>query len=164
MDPVKFIGNLSARFKNQRLARRQARLPVRQAGINRIERNESLESTISVNKKVLGKKGEEEALQYLQVKGYEILELNYRWGRGEIDIICKKKNLIIFVEVKTRKSRLFGDPVEAVDKRKQRQIIKIAERYLVQEKLYNKSDCRFDVITLSRDKLNHIKDAFRPER
>jgi putative endonuclease len=150
MDPVKFIENLSVRFKNHRL--------------NRTDRNVSVESNVSVNKKSLGRKGEEKALQYLEKKGYEILELNYRWGRGEIDIICKEKKLIIFVEVKTRKSRLFGDPVEAVDKRKQRQIIKIAERYLVQKKLYNKSDCRFDVITLSRDELNHIEDAFRPER
>ena len=109
-----------------------------------------------------GKKGEEEALHYLQKKGYEILEQNYRWGRGEIDIICRKKNRIIFVEVKTRLSFRYGDPVEAVDRRKQKQIIRIAERYLVEKRLYGKADCRFDVITLAREALTHIEDAFRP--
>ena len=109
----------------------------------------------------LGKKGEEDAAQHLKKEGYKILEMNYRWGKGEIDIICQKKKLIIFVEVKTRESLRFGDPVEAVDRRKQKQILKIAERYLVLEKLYGKIDCRFDVITIKNQKIEHIEDAFR---
>ncbi|MCH7760949.1 YraN family protein [candidate division TA06 bacterium] len=113
--------------------------------------------------KVVGKEGEEKAAHYLGKKGYQILEKNYRWGRGEIDIICKERNRIIFVEVKTRKNLNFGDPVEAVDRRKQRQIVKIAERYLVEKRLYDKIDCRFDVITLIENKIEHIEDAFRVE-
>ena len=112
-------------------------------------------------KKAVGKEGEEKAAHYLVKKGYQILEKNYRWGRGEIDIICKERNRIIFVEVKTRKNLNFGDPVEAVDRRKQRQIVKIAERYLVEKRLYDKIDCRFDVITLIENKIEHIEDAFR---
>lgn len=114
-------------------------------------------------KKVLGREGEEAAAHYLEKKGYKILERNYRWRRGEIDIICKKKSLIIFVEVKTRRSLLFGDPLEAVDRRKQRQILKVAEKYLVTKKLYGKLDCRFDVITFKNNEIEHIEDAFRVE-
>ncbi|MGB9857863.1 MAG: YraN family protein [Dictyoglomaceae bacterium] len=118
-----------------------------------------------MNKKELGKIGEEFALDYFKKKGFEICERNYRTHFGEIDLIVKKKNLLIFIEVKTRKSLKFGEPIEAVDERKQEKIRFIADYYLA--KIKNKSlQVRFDVFSIILDKDNkissweHIPNAF----
>jgi len=115
-------------------------------------------------KKETGNRGEEIAVELLTKKGYEIIERNYHFGHGEIDIIAKEKDVLVFVEVKTRKNLEFGEPELAVTKNKQRQIRKIAESYLY-EKEISDQDCRIDVIAIMMQeklppKINHIENAF----
>ncbi len=107
--------------------------------------------------------GEDIATAYLMRNGYEIIDRNWRIGDGEIDIIAKKENIIVFVEVKTAYSDVFGDPIEWVNKAKQRQIGKIAAVWLAQN---DPGDCffRFDVIALKGKggdfDIEHMEDAF----
>ncbi|MBL1215088.1 MAG: YraN family protein [Ignavibacteriae bacterium] len=115
-------------------------------------------------KQTIGKIGEDLAEEYLLNKGYKILQRNYRYGHGEIDIIAKDKNILVFIEVKTRNNLEFGPPELAVTKNKQRQIRKIAESYLY-EKEIKETDCRIDVIAILLIKnqdpqINHIVNAF----
>ena len=106
--------------------------------------------------KEIGVWGEKIALNYLKNKGYKILEQNYfpfsKWGKkqGEIDIICKKSHIIIFIEVKT----LLGDssqPEEKVNFKKQRQIIKLAQKYLLEKKFNPEIKWQIDVIAIKID-------------
>ena len=117
-----------------------------------------------MNSKELGKAGEEIALKFLKEKGFEIIEQNYRYGHGEIDIIAKDGEIIVFIEVKTRKNLEFGPPEMSVTKNKQRQIRKIAGAYLL-EKNIKDVDCRLDVVAILLNKnlppeINHIENAF----
>ncbi|MEA1939524.1 MAG: YraN family protein [Candidatus Caldatribacteriota bacterium] len=113
----------------------------------------------------LGKTGEKTALKYLLAKGYKILEKNYRNFLGEIDIISKFRDDIIFIEVKTRSSHKYGYPEESINLAKQKKIIKIALGYL-SEKRFKKNNYRFDVILINVfinnniDKIRHIENAF----
>lgn len=110
-------------------------------------------------KKLLGRIGEKEAVSYLKKQGYKIVETNYKNVFGEIDIIAKDGEYIVFTEVKTRTSEEFGSPCEALDFRKRQKYVKIAEAYLM-AKGETESACRFDVIEVENGKINHIKDAF----
>ena len=112
-----------------------------------------------MNTKILGTSGETIALNYLKKNGAKILAQNYSNRLGEIDIIYKEKNFIVFVEVKTRSTRNFGFPRDAVGKFKQEKIRKIATLYLMETKNL-KQQCRFDVIEIFRNELTHIKNAF----
>ncbi len=96
---------------------------------------------------VIAKIGESAAAEYLKAHGYQILAQNYRFRRGEIDLIVKQGDRIVFVEVKTRRSLKFGLPQYAVTLKKQRQISKIALAYLQKKNLMN-APCRFDVIAI----------------
>lgn len=111
----------------------------------------------------VGKQGEEFARNYLSENGYSIIAQNYRFGRGEIDIIAEKDSVLVFVEVKTKKFGDFGDPINWVNRRKQRQIGTIARGYLFENEITDK-DCRFDVIALNWDKgawqIEHLENAF----
>ncbi|RKU27523.1 YraN family protein [Candidatus Poribacteria bacterium] len=113
----------------------------------------------------VAKIGETFAAAHLKNKGYHILAQNYRASRGEIDLVAKDRDFIVFVEVKTRRSLKFGLPQEAVTPRKQQQISKIALAYL-QERNLLETPCRFDVIAIRLSyhlkllRLEHIKNAF----
>ena len=112
----------------------------------------------------LGKAGEEAALRYLKKKRYKILVRGFRLFRGEIDIIARDKNVLVFVEVKTRSRTEFGFPEEAITPAKQKQIRKIAEGFLIKNNLED-VECRFDVLSLIKDEktgfeIHHIKNAF----
>ena len=112
----------------------------------------------------LGKSGEEIALHYLEDKKYKIITRGFRLFRGEIDIIAFDRKTLVFVEVKTRKSRDFGLPEESVTPSKQRQIRKIAQGFLAKNN-FQDVECRFDVISLSFNEnkgysVRHIKNAF----
>ncbi len=110
----------------------------------------------------LGRRGEEMAVAYLQAKGYTLLETNYRTKRGEIDCIFLDGEELVFVEVKTRSSNRFGDPLEAVGYRKWQQITRVAEQYLAQHGDGDYS-IRFDVIgiiTGTVPQINHIENGF----
>lgn len=110
--------------------------------------------------KIIGLKGEVEAREYLVKSGYQILETNFKNKIGEIDIICKKDGVIVFVEVKRRESIKFGYPREAVNYHKQQKIRQVATGYLKYKGLYEKCAVRFDVIDLIGDNLTHIENAF----
>jgi putative endonuclease len=119
---------------------------------------------MSGTSKKAGDAGEEIAVSYLIKNGYTIIERNFRFGHGEIDIIAKKNGVLIFIEVKTRRSLEFGEPEYAVTMPKQNQIRKIASAYLYEKEIKDQ-DCRLDVIAILFEKnnkytLNHIENAF----
>ena len=109
--------------------------------------------------------GESLAAEHLKARGCKILAQNYRARRGEIDIIVRDGEFIVFVEVKTRRSLRFGLPQEAVTIQKQRQISKVALAYLQAQNLLD-APCRFDVIAIHLSpqlellKLEQIESAF----
>jgi len=111
----------------------------------------------------LGAWGEEQAVIWLQKQGARILARNFRAPVGEIDIVARLKKLILFVEVKTRSSLLYGSPAAAVGARKQQQIIRTAQWYLQREKV-GQLQPRFDVIAVLRHnndaKIEHFPNAF----
>ena len=113
----------------------------------------------------LGKKGESAAVEFLKDAGYTVLEQNYRFGKAEIDIVCKEAKTIIFCEVKTRSTDYFGPPEESVSKKKIKLIKLAAGEYLYQNKL--DTEVRFDIISIVDQKgvlkIYHIKDAFFQE-
>jgi len=113
-----------------------------------------------MNTRKEGFTGEEMAARFLKKRGYKILERNFSSTHGEIDIVAKDKNFIVFVEVKRRKSEYFGAPEEAVTPLKQKSIINCAKVWLVQNKLYG-SPVRFDVVSIMREDITLLKDAFR---
>ncbi len=107
----------------------------------------------------MGGAGENRAVKFLKQKGFKILKKNYKTPLGEIDIIAQDNKTIVFIEVKTRTSEAFGLPCEAVDKRKQEKYNKTATYYLQREKKMD-AECRFDVVEIENDKINHILNAF----
>ncbi len=118
---------------------------------------------MSIKSKQLGRYGEDLASRYLEQKGYQILERNYRWARAEVDIIARKENLLIFVEVKTAASPAMGEPISWVHEKKQRQVALAAQHYLQAKEIHG-LDCRFDVIGIIRKRgsfnITHIENAF----
>lgn len=101
--------------------------------------------------KSLGRAGEELAAQYLAREGLEILERNFRVREGEIDLVARDGDIIVFVEVKTRRGREFGLPVESVDEKKQERIRRVAEIFLA-GKDWMEREVRFDIFTLRFDR------------
>ncbi len=116
-----------------------------------------------MNKIELGKFGEELARDFLLEKGYEILAENYRTPLGEIDLVVKEGNTIVFVEVRTRSSKIFGTPLESITPRKQERLIRLAIHFCVNYSLYSQN-FRFDVIGIFTNKyeskIEHIMNAF----
>jgi len=109
-----------------------------------------------------GKKGEDLACDFLTNLGYKIVARNYRFKRSEIDVICKGSDVLIFVEVKTRSSRNFGEPESFVSASQQKAINRAAEGYLSESDW--SGDIRFDIISIVKsnheEEVFHIKDAF----
>lgn len=112
-----------------------------------------------MNTKVVGKCGEIKAVDFLKKNKYKILETNYTCKLGEIDIIAKKDDIIVFIEVKSRSTKKYGLPREAVTIYKQQKIKNVANFYLQQTNGFN-SFCRFDVIEILDDNILHILNAF----
>lgn len=115
------------------------------------------------NRRKTGTVYEQAAGYYLEQQGYEILEYNYRCRRGEIDLIARDGGYLVFCEVKYRQDRRKGNPLEAVDIRKQRTIYRCAECYLAEHRLEN-NPCRFDVIGVEGSRIRLIKNAFEDEK
>lgn len=109
-----------------------------------------------------GKAGEDLAAQFLIEKGYQILARNYRYKRSEIDLIVKKDNCLVFVEVKLRTTDAFGFPEEFVDKKKATKILEGAEEYAYQTKWTG--NIRFDIVAIrqinGQKEVVQIEDAF----
>ena len=105
------------------------------------------------------------ACNYLEDNGYKILETNWRSGHKEIDIIAQKDEMLIIVEVKSRKNEDFINAEDAVNDKKTRNLIRAAHNYILQKNL--NCDVRFDIITIilnspNKYQINHIEDAFFP--
>ena len=117
----------------------------------------------SDRRRLFGQHGEQRAAQFLRKLGYAIVERNYRCPRGEIDLVAQDKETLVFVEVRTHRSREFGDPLASVNTRKQRQIAMTALHYLSRFHLHDRA-ARFDVIGIMGEgdtaQLTHIKAAF----
>ena len=115
-------------------------------------------------KKELGRYGEQLAAQYLEKRGYKVISRNYHTRYGELDIVCQKQGEIIFVEVKTRKTRLYGSPEESITYKKMQNMKKAALKYLHHYPAAFKG-LRFDVVSIfiddqGKENINHIENAF----
>jgi putative endonuclease len=110
-----------------------------------------------------GREGELIAASFLKKNGYRISEFNFRCPLGEIDIIAREKSELVFIEVKTRKSRALGYPEQAVGIRKQRKMSQLALWYLQEKKLADTA-ARFDVVAITLlpegNEIKLIKNAF----
>ena len=111
----------------------------------------------------LGKKGEDLAVSRLKALKYKIVERNYKCRLGEIDVIAREKDTLVFIEVKTRATVDFGGPAAAVNDRKQRQLSKVALTYLNQKSLSD-IPARFDVVSVElippEPRIEVIRNAF----
>ena len=120
----------------------------------------------SNSKNKLGKLGEEKAKEYLESIGYDYLVSNYRFDRAEVDLIFKdeKNKIVIFVEVKARRNRKFGEPEESINKTKQNQIKKAAEGFVSEYEKFLDYDLRIDTVSVFMDgkgiTINHTENAF----
>jgi len=118
---------------------------------------------IAIDKIALGKQAEDLACQYLQKKGFSLLQTNYLCKQGEIDLIMKDSDQLVFVEVRYRKNDYFGSGADTVDNRKQRKLILAANHYLSANNKHNTA-CRFDVISISgelhMENIHWISNAF----
>lgn len=103
---------------------------------------------------------ERKAEDFLVSQGMEILDRNYYWTHGEIDLIAKDKDYLVFVEVKYRKDNRYGDPALAVDLRKQTRIRKGASLYMLKHRIPMDTPCRFDVISITEKEVCHYRNAF----
>lgn len=113
-----------------------------------------------------GQSGELAALRYIENLEYKILATNWRYKHLEVDIIAKDGSVLVFIEVKTRRSSSYGSPHEAVDYRKQQQLDRAANLYISYSK--HTGEIRFDIVSILIDdsdtyQIEHIKDAFWPE-
>ena len=106
-----------------------------------------------------GRKYENLAAEFYQQQGFQILERNWHSGHKELDIIVRRENLVVFVEVKSTFSKEFGHPAGWIDRKKARNLIQAANAYILQHEITD-SDLRFDVVTFVNGKLEHFPDAF----
>ena len=105
----------------------------------------------------LGAHAEHWAQQYLEAQGLTLVTNNYRSPRGEIDLIMREENTLIFVEVRLRNNKQFGSAADSIDARKQQHLIHAAQHYLQSKKLWDQASCRFDAICLIKDPGNGNK-------
>lgn len=108
-----------------------------------------------------GRDGEVRAAAFLRSQGFHILEQNYRWRGGEIDLVAREGDCLVFVEVKTRRSHQYGVPEESITSEKREQIARTARHYLARHS--TDLDVRFDVVALSQGEARLHRDAFQLE-
>lgn len=117
-----------------------------------------------MNSQNLGTAGEQLAARFLQKQGMKILERNVRTRLGEIDLVCRDGDTIVFVEVKTRSSNRYGSGSEAVGIRKQNRLVRLAQAYLGSRQLESTA-VRFDVVSVQlaagQPSIEHIPGAFQ---
>ncbi len=114
----------------------------------------------------LGREGEAAAEVALRRAGQRILDRRFRCRQGEIDLVAEDGDVVVFIEVKTRRGTAYGSPAEAVTPRKRRRMVLAAWSYLAARGLHDRP-CRFDVVEIVGEPgkgaaLRHIRDAFRP--
>lgn len=113
-----------------------------------------------MNKRLLGDYEESLACEILQKNGYTIKERNFRCKIGEIDIVALDDGYLVFVEVKYRSSNKYGEPEYAIGKAKQNKIYKVAQFYMLKNRLPADTPVRFDAVTIMGDHIQIIKNAF----
>ena len=117
-------------------------------------------------RKQLGNRGEDFALAHLEAKGMRLVDRNYRWRGGEIDLIMRDGAVLVFVEVRSKSGAAHGTPLETIDYRKRRQIERCARQYLAHKKVGADVCCRFDAVGVlipasGQVEIVHVPDAFR---
>ena len=116
-------------------------------------------------RQAFGLAGEQLACDELERRGYVVLDRRYRTRAGELDIVAQHGDYVVFVEVKARSDRSFGDPEEAVTSLKQQKMVWMATDYLARKKLQD-VPCRFDVVAVNAQSdppvVMVLEDAFRP--
>jgi len=121
-----------------------------------------------VKSTTFGRLGEWAAFALLLAKGYRPRHRNWRGGGGELDVVAERRGEVVFVEVKTRSSPLFGGAGAAVGRDKQRRLTRASAAYLSRHELWDRP-CRFDVVTVERRRrfpfwsIRHTENAFRPD-
>lgn len=105
-----------------------------------------------------GQEAEHLACQHLQAAGLKLVERNFHTRLGEIDLIMRQGDTLVFIEVRSRRSSRYGGAAASVDARKQLRLRRTAEQYL--QRLRRVPPCRFDVVTLEGDRIDWITDAF----
>lgn len=119
---------------------------------------------VSLDHKLFGRQAESAAEQYLRGQGYRIRDRNVRSVHGELDLVVERDGVLVFVEVKARRTESYGGASYAVDIRKQARIIRLAAQYLAQHRMQNQT-CRFDVLLCAGQSadlgaIQHIENAF----
>ena len=114
---------------------------------------------MTIARQVLGKSGEQTAVEELERLGYAILDRRYRTARGEIDIVAQDGKAIVFVEVKVRETAECGTAAEAVTPQKQRRLAYMAADYLARRGRME-TPCRFDVVAIDAGVVTVYADAF----
>ena len=112
------------------------------------------------NKRSLGAEKEELAMEYLKEQGVKLLAKNFYFRGGELDLIVKDGEYVCFIEVKYRKSLSYGYPEEAVTLAKQKKILQGARFFLYQNHFPAETPCRFDVISIYKEEISWVKNAF----
>ncbi len=111
----------------------------------------------------VGREGEALAANFLQQKGYEIVDRNWRYGPKEIDIVARDGDTMVFVEVKTRSTLAFELPQEAVTKKKMKNLVEAADAYLIQRNIDLES--RFDIVAVLNGNppkvIEHLEGAWQ---
>ncbi len=120
--------------------------------------------TILDPRRRVGQEGEATAEQYLRRKGYRIVARNLRSSVGELDVVAEDGRVLVFVEVKARRTDAFGGAIHAVHQRKQAKLIQLAAQYLARHHIKDRL-CRFDVVLLrsagaAAPQIEHIQNAF----
>lgn len=108
----------------------------------------------------IGRRYEGYAASYLADRGYRILEQNFHCRQGEIDLIAQDGRYLVFIEVKYRRNKKYGEPTEAVDWKKQQRIRRTAKYYLHRRGYSEETPCRFDVVGIASEKISVIQNAF----
>lgn len=112
----------------------------------------------------LGQWGEDVAVEHLRAAGWEVLDRNWRCREGELDIVARDGSVLVFVEVKTRSGRAYGEPAEAVSLSKARRIHGLAVRWLTEQRPKGDWDLRFDILAIVRydtgPEVVHLMGAF----
>ncbi len=116
-----------------------------------------------MDRQTWGKEGEDRAVGFLLKKGYRIIERNFRFGHGEIDIVAEDGATLVFVEVKSRRSKSFGEAEEQISMHKRKHLRRVAEGYIFKHNIDGIA-CRFDVIGVQyvgkETEIRHLENAF----
>ncbi len=115
---------------------------------------------MSKERQARGTRGEDAAEHALRKAGYRIVERNFRCKAGELDVVARDGETLVFVEVRSRRDARFGGGIAAIPPAKLRQVARVAAVYLAMRRPQF-TTCRFDVVAITGDDLVHIRDAFR---